>query len=188
MPIDFTFGFLTEKTEYDYTKEWERLGVTGFHTNSCNKEYKFILPISNHVLQGYCPKIITDDDDFIFYDRNKNLIKKYEDESIIFIEEYKSDLILKEIFQPFERLFVAQLKLDQTIFDIETWLISNLSAPFNFVLDISTERQVVGGHWEPDHDDDDDGYWVHGYSDLQISPSISFGDDTDAMAYKLKYL
>jgi len=124
IPIDFAFGFLTDKTEYDYTKDWNRLGMRWVR-KSCNKPYKHLEPISHRGLLGLDIDICADGDGFIFYDENGNRIKKGDDETDVEIQEFKDVFILKDMFQGNETYFINQFKLSQAIFDLETWLVNN---------------------------------------------------------------
>ena len=169
IPIEFVFDFLTKKTECDSAEEWKRSDVR-WNEKSCNKPYEYVEPISYYGLVGLKIKIRTDDNDFIFYDENGNRIKKCDDETAIHIEEYKNNFVLKNMFYGNEIYFINQFNLSQAIFDLETWLVDNLNDPFVFVLGIVTERQLQDG-----------------YSFLRAWPCIAFSDETDAMAYILKY-
>lgn len=192
-PIEFTFGFLTEKTEYDYTNDWKGLGMPEFGEKSCNKKYKYLQPISGHGLLGKEIEVSFIGDDFIFYDEETNLIKdeqfdddEFEFGEVVYIREYKDNCALRNAFKGNEPYFIDQLKLDQTIFDVETWLLENLNSSFVFVLGITTERQINCGDWAGNNEDD--AYWVDGFSHVQPMPYASFSDIGDAMAYKLRFL
>jgi len=192
-PIEFSFRFLTEKAEYDYTNQWTALGMREFGEKSCNKVYKYLEPIICQDLRDAMADIRFIKNDFLLYDNNGNRIarERLDDGQFIFerdvkIWEYKDDYVLKFICQRFVSYFIMMFRLDQGIFDLETWSIENLNHPFSFVICIETERQVGPGNLVSD--DDGRRRWVDGTSVLSPEPHISFSDDTDAMAYKLKFL
>ena len=192
-PIEFSFRFSTEKTECDYTNEWTGAGMPQVGENSGNKIHKNLEPIISEGLAEAIAKVSNIKGDFVLYDCDGNRINherlddgKFDFGKDVDIWEYKDDYILKRICQPILAYLVLKFKLNQEIFDLETWLLENLNHAFAFVIDIATERQIGPGIWV----DDDDGlkHWVDGTSYLRASPFVSFSDFTDAMGYKMKFL
>ena len=192
-PIDFSVQFLTEKTEYDYSNIWRAAGMPQFCQKSCNMVYKHLEPIICEDFREVMADIMFNKDDFLFYDEDGNRITRgrLDDEPFTFekdveIWEYKDDYVLKSVCQRFTSYFVMMFKLNQEIFDLETWLIENLNHSFAFVILIETERQIGPGSLV--NEDSGRRRWVDGTSDLRVSPHISFSNVTDAVAYRLKFL